>query len=1144
VVASVRVGGRAPPPPPGIVNQRHYWTNRPALSGGCVPRLHILVLLIGLCWCVSTSAADQFAILKEALGPDFRPTLDEVRRTERDASKCIRNGDFTQAARLLDDGQKVAETLLGPKGREIPLLLTSLAEVRIEQGELEQAEECLTRALEIARTTLGDEHPVSARLMTVQADLRLAQGKLDEALSLCGRSLSICEKAYGKNHLTVGLCLCEMGSVYGNQYKTAEALAALQRSRSIIEQNLGPEHFTIAEVLANLSSVYREDGNYRNALVLAKESLRIREDYFGSSHLAVADSLYGIGWVHLYQQDYAEADRSFERALTIVETTLGENHRGAAACLDRLAESRLGQGDYAGAVPLLGRGFAIKIKVYGKNNPITANSFETLGQVQQALGNYGDARNSFGTCLQIRLGTLGREHPSTVNAVERLGSLFLDMHDYTNALASFEGTLMIREKVLGREHPHVAVSLAHIADFWYRFGQTLTNANPQQHCIAKAAGLQERAVDILQGICGAEDPEVTAAKEYLAAMVLAKGDLRQAIVTDNEALTGKRKQLIGQLAAAPAPAAYRAIQRSFVSAEIFQTLCAMGADDNLKAAKTLAAEQLALDKALLEEVHIAQAALDADPRNAIKSLREEYGTVLAQKARLPENELDPAQRDNRRRELEVELSHIESDLAMRVALVAQTVRERNLKLADIAWSLPPQSALVDVIQYRHCDFTAKTNQWKEKRYAAYLTFPLARDSTNVLVERVDLGESAPINEAVEFICKRMSLGGTGIAAKDLSAAWQRLSESVYAPLARHLTNVSHLIVCPDGQLSRVPFEMLRVGDRFLIEEKTISYVTSGREIVRLQSSSGGSPGPNLPGAATNTVGWAGRSSYVGPALVMGGPDFDLDLSKAGSSRREEALAQVAQPDSKQSLLTSAATRTLSREYRGIKFPPLPGAEAEAGSVAKLLGGDCVLRVGSEAREAELKAAVSPRVLHLATHGFFLSDQEFRRTNALRDSWIGNSGTRWNASLPKDDWENPLVRCGIALAGANHVGKITNAVAEDGILTGLEASLLNLQGTELVILSACDSGTGEVKIGEGVMSLRRAFRIAGAQTVLASHWKVSDKATSQLMTEFIRRWRSGEPRAKAWREAQLSLLHSKEFASPYFWAAFTLTGKWN
>jgi CHAT domain-containing protein len=139
-------------------------------------------------------------------------------------------------------------------------------------------------------------------------------------------------------------------------------------------------------------------------------------------------------------------------------------------------------------------------------------------------------------------------------------------------------------------------------------------------------------------------------------------------------------------------------------------------------------------------------------------------------------------------------------------------------------------------------------------------------------------------------------------------------------------------------------------------------------------------------------------------------------------------------------------------------------------------------------------------------------------------------------LAKEKW-------GIALAGAHHASQITNALAEDGVLTGLEASLLNLQGTELVILNACDSGTGEVKIGEGVMSLRRAFRIAGAQTVLASHWPVRDEATRQLMTEFMRRWRAGEPRAQAWREAQLSLLRSKEFASPYFWAAFTLTGQW-
>ena len=428
-----------------------------------------------------------------------------------------------------------------------------------------------------------------------------------------------------------------------------------------------------------------------------------------------------------------------------------------------------------------------------------------------------------------------------------------------------------------------------------------------------------------------------------------------------------------------------------------------------------------------------------------------------------------------------------------------------------------------------------------------LTFPLAKDATNLVVARVDLGEAAPIDAAVETITRRMSAGE--YRAKDLAAALQRVSELVYAPLARQLTNVSHLIVCPDGQLSRLPFEMLSPPSdfgatrparvKYLIEEKTISYVGSGREIVRLAA---GQTGP--------------KSKVQGPkSVVMGNPDFDLDL---GSARVSRAVADVSSATNgleagrfQQRAGGPRSLRSLELDARGMKFAPLPGAGDEARAVAKLLGNDCVLRLGADAREAELKAVQSPRVLHLATHGFFLSDQEFKRTNAF-NSWqlAGDVTARRSLAPPQDDWENPLVRCGIALAGANHFSKLETRnpklETEDGLLTGLEASLLNLQGTELVILSACDSGTGEVKTGEGVMSLRRAFRIAGAESVLASHWQVSDQATSRLMTEFMRRWRGGAPRAQAWREAQLSLLRDtkeKDFSHPYFWAAFTLTGQW-
>jgi CHAT domain-containing protein len=315
--------------------------------------------------------------------------------------------------------------------------------------------------------------------------------------------------------------------------------------------------------------------------------------------------------------------------------------------------------------------------------------------------------------------------------------------------------------------------------------------------------------------------------------------------------------------------------------------------------------------------------------------------------------------------------------------------------------------------------------------------------------------------------------------------------------------------------------LLPVGNtgRHLIEDKRISYVSSGREVVRLAE-----PRTSVP---TNAP------------VVMGFPDFDLSLAAANG----ELAGQQARPDSAAAFVAVRTPATLSRDARGHHFDPLPATEREARSAAKLLGEDCVLLLGFAAREAELKRVVSPRILHLATHGFYVTDQEFRATNSLPDLLASSAGPRFGRRPVNEDWENPLIRCGVALAGANHAGGLTNATAEDGILTGLEASLLQLQGTELVILSACQTGAGDVRIGEGVMSLRRAFTIAGAQSVLASHWRVSDEATSRLITEFLRHWRAGKPRVEALREAQLALLRSKEYSSPYFWAAFTLTGQW-
>lgn len=827
--------------------------------------------------------------------------------------------------------------------------------------------------------------------------------------------------------------------------EVTNSIQQVQQRLEVAEKTLGNDNTNVADLLSDLAGFYDDSGDFAQAASLDQRCLAIREKLLGPEQMGVANVLDDLAWEYREMGDYERALPLFQQSLVNTEKLVGQENYDVATTMNNIADVYRLEGDYAQALPLCQRALEIRQKVLGQDHTDVSDSLVTLAGIYHGLGDDQKALPLCQRSIDICEKRLGPDQPLVTDSLFLLGQIQLDLGNYSEASSAFHRALAIDEKYSGPEDPDALEVLGELAVLFEK-----------QH------------------------------------------DFERSLSTSIELFKRQRHYFVGQILALSDPDALRSIQNSFQSVEIFHSVCAEASAMNLDNARIAGATELALNKALLEEVRAAQAAFEADPRTATKTLREQYRAAQFQLEHLGQGGLEKMQLEVRQRELQDELSQTEAKLGERIGLVAQTIRERSLTLNDIARNLPSQSVLMDFIQYRRYDFAAKTNQWKEQRYAVYLTFPLAKDSTNVFVERVDLGEATPINESIALVCKRMSAGQ--FAAKDLSVALQQLSDLVYAPLAGHLTNVSHLIICPDGQLSRVPFEMLPVGNKVLVEEKAISYVTSGREIVRFSK-----PKANA------------RSSK---SVVMGNPDFNFNLADAHPLGSAIQLAGG-----------HSALRSLSRDYDGIKFQPLPGAEAEARSVANLLGDGAVLYLGADAREAELKAVQSPYVLHLATHGFYFPDQEFNQTSRL--AYIkGNN-----------DWENPMVRCGIALAGANHAMQITNALAEDGLLTGLEASLLNLQGTELVILSACDSGTGEVKIGEGVMSLRRAFLIAGAQTVLASHWNISDKATNQLMTEFIRRWQSGESRVTAWREAQLSLIHSKDFSNPYFWAAFTLTGEW-
>lgn len=182
----------------------------------------------------------------------------------------------------------------------------------------------------------------------------------------------------------------------------------------------------------------------------------------------------------------------------------------------------------------------------------------------------------------------------------------------------------------------------------------------------------------------------------------------------------------------------------------------------------------------------------------------------------------------------------------------------------------------------------------------------------------------------------------------------------------------------------------------------------------------------------------------------------------------------------------------------------------------------------------------PRVLHIATHGFFVPSQaraaQARLQGTTYSMGVGQAigpDTRYNAEL------NPLLRSGVVLAGVSNAAMDERSLRTDGILTAYEAGLLNLQGTELVVLSACETGLGEVQAGEGIYGLQRSFQLAGAQAVITSLWRVDDSATQLLMSTFYRLWLSGISKQAAFRQAQLQV--RQQYPEPYYWGAFVLVG---
>jgi CHAT domain-containing protein len=835
----------------------------------------------------------------------------------------------------------------------------------------------------------------------------------------------------------------------------------------------------------------REEGKYDEALPSYERALEIRERVLEPDHPEIAASINGLAILYYYAGEYAKAESLHQRALAIREKALWPNHPDVATSLNGLANIYWSKGDYAKAESLHQRALAIREKALGPEHPSVAISLNNLGLLYHNTGDLAKAETAYQRALAIKERALGPEHPNVAESLNNLGRLYRERGENAKAEPLHQRALAIWEKALGPEHPNIAESLNSLASLRRNTGD-----------YAKAEPLYQRALAIFEKVWGPEHMEVAACLNDLAVLYLAKGAIAQAIARQARANAISERNLTRNLATGSErqKLAYLAT----LSRQTDQTVSLhLRHAPHDKVARDLAATLIlqrkgrALD-ATSESFSALRSRFDAEDRALLDQLTDARSQIARLALEGPQG-MTAEQYRGRIKTLEEQAESFEAEISRR----SDEFRAQSLPitLEAVRAAIPDDAALIEFASYR--PFNPKAAK-EDEAYGRshYVAYVLRREGE---IQWKELGEAKAIDEAVVRLRKALR----DPKRQDVKNLARAVDQKVFQPLRPLLGNLARLLISPEGALNLIPFEALvDERGRYRVERYSISYLSSGRDLLRLQ---------------------VARKSQSGP-LVIADPDFG-GRRQVGSRR----LLKQTKAAPKKQVGEEAPAPAFSQFY----FPALPYT-AEEGETIRALLPDATLLTRRRASKEALGQSQSPTILHIATHGFFLEDLKLNSAGERSPRKSDGDASRLLKQVAKDGSrvENPLLRAGLALAGANEQKE-----GDNGILTALEMTGLNLWGTKLVALSACDTGVGEVRNGDGVYGLRRALALAGAETQVMSLWAVSDRWTKGLMVAYYQRLRQGQGRGAALRQAQLEMLKDVKRRHPYYWASFIQSGEW-
>ena len=1027
------------------------------------------------------------------------------------------SGNYEEAIRLGTEAMEITKRVLGT---EHPNYATSLDNLAVNYSRLGNYEEAIrlgTEALEIRKRLYGLEHPEYALSLGNLATNYSRSGNYEEALRLGTEALEIRKKVLGTEHTDFALSLGEIATYYKHLGNYEETMRLGTQALEIIKKVLRTDNTLYATLLGNLAGYYSDLGNYREAIRIETEVMEITKKVLGTGHPNYAIALGNLAGDYSHLGNYEEAIRLGTEALEIRKKVLGTDHPDYATTLGNLAGYYSALGNYMEAIRLGSEAMEIKKRILGPEHPDYASSLNELVNIYSDLGDYGEAIRLGIEAMEIRKRILGLEHPDYASSLGILAGCYSNLGDYGEAIRFGTEAMEIRKRILGSEHPDYALSLNDLAIYYSDLGN-----------YEEAMRLGTEATEFRKKFWGNEHPYYALSLENLAVHYSLLGSYKEAIRLSTEALNIRKKVLGTEHPDYALSLSNLAVLYFYLGnyIEAYQSF-----NNSIEAFHAYMLRIFAEQSSHLRETfwgkyeYIYTKALPSYvyKYNTSESIAELYDkTCLFAKGLLLNSDIEL-----RRLILESEDSiliakykTLSTNISIYNKLIEKPINERFMNADSLNNVIQQQEMELARESKVYGDYTRNlTSTWKDVQNhlgtddiaIEFIDFPIL-GTDSIMYAALTLKKDYESPHMVTLFEKKQLMGIPD------STYYTRTStyDLIWEPLEEELENVKIIYFAPSGELHRIGIEYVPVSQTENISDKySLHRVSSTRQLALIQD------------------GTKGEQS-----ILYGGINYDentnatphVSTSSVGGVRG----ANIIYRSNVDSLLLRS-----SYEY-------LEGTKREVDQIADQMKRHQIHYLyysGADGSEESFKKldGTKPKMMHIATHGFYLTEEEAKLSNFARPQMELMMGDNQRAGRPVED--KPMTRSGLLFSGCNHAihhEPIPDGV-EDGILTAQEISTLDLRGLDLVVLSACQTALGDIASGEGVFGLQRGFKKAGAKTILMSIDKVDDEATRILMVEFYNNLMSGKSKYQSLKDAQKYLREydNRKYDNPKYWASFIM-----